>query len=175
MQKVPISTIDVSEKKFTVKPSCRPPHVPSPLTRLRSPDRARLEAAIALADAAGRVVRRAEKTLAAHGLTLPQFDVLSNLVMADGLTQQGLAARLQVTKGNVCGLLDRLEKLGLVVRRPDASDGRTNRLSVTPAGRRKVDALRPLHDAAVVDLVRDWQPADAEAVQRLCSKVDPTP
>ena len=55
----------------------------------------------------------------AHGMTLPQFDVLATLWHGEGITQQELASRLLVTKGNVVGLIDRLCTAGLVERRAD--------------------------------------------------------
>ena len=144
-----------------------------PLTRLRSEPRTRLEALIALTDTAARVVRLAEKTLARHSLTLPQFDVLSNLAMHDNLTQNDLAARMQVTKGNVCGLLDRLEKLGYVRRRSDERDARINRLSITATGRERVDALRPVHDAALIAFADAWSADDADTLIRIVLKLNP--
>ena len=140
---------------------------------LRSQPRAKLEALIALTDTAARVIRLAERTLAQHNLTLPQFDVLSNLAMHDNLTQNDLAARMQVTKGNVCGLLDRLEKLGYVRRKSDERDARINRLSITPAGRERVDALRPIHDAALIAFAGAWSGDDAEALIRIVLKLSP--
>ena len=126
-----------------------------------------------MADTAGRMIRVAEKTLGAHGMTLPQFDVLTNLAMHDNLTQNELAARMQVTKGNVCGLLDRLEKQGYVRRRTDERDARVNRLSITASGRARVEALRPLHDAAVIELAGPWTAEDAENLIRIVSKLKP--
>jgi DNA-binding MarR family transcriptional regulator len=142
------------------------------LQRVRSLAQVRLEAAAALAHAADKIVKLAEKTLGEHNVTLPQFDVLSNLAMHDGLTQQELAARLQVTKGNVCGLLDRLEKAGWVKRKPDENDGRVNRLSITPLGRQRIDSLRPLHDVAVANLLQNWTADDADALVRILARID---
>ncbi|GJE63519.1 hypothetical protein LNAOJCKE_0716 [Methylorubrum aminovorans] len=68
------------------------------------------------------------------GLSIPQFDVLSTLSEREGLTQQELAARLYVTKGNVSGLIDRLVEAGLVERRPIPGDRRSHALHLTPAG-----------------------------------------
>ncbi len=68
------------------------------------------------------------------GLSIPQFDVLSTLSEREGLTQQELAARLYVTKGNVSGLVDRLVEAGLVERRPIPGDRRSHALHLTPAG-----------------------------------------
>ncbi len=46
--------------------------------------------------------------LAAHDMTLAQYDVLMTLCHGNGITQQELAERLLVTKANVVGLIDRV-------------------------------------------------------------------
>jgi hypothetical protein len=51
------------------------------------------------------------------------------------LSQQELAERLYVTKGNVSGLLDRMVEAGLVERRPIPGDRRSNALYLTGQGR----------------------------------------
>lgn len=68
------------------------------------------------------------------GLSIPQFDALSTLTEREGMTQQDLAARLYVTKGNVSGLIDRLVEAGLVERRPIPGDRRSHALYLTAAG-----------------------------------------
>jgi MarR family transcriptional regulator, organic hydroperoxide resistance regulator len=52
------------------------------------------------------------------------------------VTQQDLAERLYVTKGNVSGLVDRLVEAGLVERRASPGDRRSHALHLTRAGRR---------------------------------------
>src|SRR5437764_11838434 len=70
-------------------------------------------------------VQRCESAqLAEYNLTLPQFDVLAQLHREEGITQQSLADRLLVTKGNVCGLMDRMMEQDLVERREDPEDRR---------------------------------------------------
>src|SRR5881227_1180792 len=69
-----------------------------------------------------------------YNLTTAQFDVLAQLSVAPGISQQELSDRLLVTKGNTCGLLDRLESQGLVARRPDPEDRRSHRLFLTEEG-----------------------------------------
>ena len=83
-----------------------------------------------------RLERRMAEALGVHGLTLPQFDVLATLWHGEGITQQELAERLLVTKGNVVGLIDRVSLAGWVERRPDPEDRRANRLHLTDAGRK---------------------------------------
>ena len=81
-----------------------------------------------------RVTAAIGAELRALGLSIPQFDVLSTLTEREGLTQQELAARLYVTKGNVSGLIDRLVEAGLVERRAIPGDRRSHALHLTPAG-----------------------------------------
>jgi MarR family transcriptional regulator, organic hydroperoxide resistance regulator len=74
------------------------------------------------------------RELKALGLSIPQFDLLSTLTEREGTTQQELAERLYVTKGNVSGLVDRLVEAGLVERRA-AGDRRSHALHLTRKGR----------------------------------------
>ena len=83
-----------------------------------------------------RLERRMAEALGVYGLTLPQFDVLATLWHGESITQQELAERLLVTKGNVVGLIDRVSTAGWVERRPDPEDRRANRLYLTDAGRK---------------------------------------
>ncbi|HEV2602469.1 MAG TPA: MarR family transcriptional regulator [Microvirga sp.] len=87
-----------------------------------------------------RLHRRAAGAIAgelkAIGLSIPQFDLLSTLTENEGLSQQELAQRLYVTKGNVSGLLDRMVEAGLVERRPIPGDRRSNALHLTDLGRK---------------------------------------
>ena len=78
--------------------------------------------------------------LAGIELSVPQCDVLTTLTEKEGVSQQELAERLYVTKGNISGLLDRLERLGLVERRATPGDKRQYAILLTSAGRTKAQA-----------------------------------
>lgn len=97
-----------------------------------------------------RVFQKIERISADHlrcrGLSVAQFDILAQLGGAEGITQQALADRLLVTKGNVCQLLDRMEQRGLLVRQ---QEGRANRLFLTDAGRTLREELIPAHEEAI--------------------------
>jgi len=83
--------------------------------------------------------------MARYGLTLAQFDVLVQLQREEGITQQQLADRLLVTKGNVTGLIDRLEREKLVERRSDSEDRRSNLLYLTDSGSAQILQILPEH------------------------------
>ncbi len=105
--------------------------------------------------------------LRAFGLSIPQFDVLSTLSEREGLTQQELAGRLYVTKGNVSGLVDRLVEAGLVERRPIPEDRRSHALHLTESG-----AALAAHGIAaqrtyVTQTLGTLDPGDVDALERI--------
>lgn len=79
-----------------------------------------------------KVDRASVDLLRQWDLSVAQFDVLVQVGNAEGITQQKLADRLLVTKGNICQLLDRMEERGLLVRQ---QQGRANHLYLTEKGR----------------------------------------
>jgi MarR family transcriptional regulator, organic hydroperoxide resistance regulator len=83
------------------------------------------------------------------GLSVPQCDVLTTLTEAEGVSQQELAKRLYVTKGNISGLLDRLEAAGLVERRSTEADRRQYEIYLTPAGRAAAEKAIALQHAYI--------------------------
>ena len=112
------------------------------------------------------IERRIGGLLAKHDITLPQFDVLATLRFSEGVTQQTLAERLLVTKGNVCGLLDRLEAVGWVDRRHDPADARANRLHLTAKGRKKIDAIFPEHHELIMALMSNLPEASLKSLRQ---------
>lgn len=80
--------------------------------------------------------RQLSSALKSLDLSVAQFDALANLYRADAISQQELAARLLVTKGNVTGLVNRLVEHGWVARRDDPDDRRAHRVILTKRGRK---------------------------------------
>jgi DNA-binding MarR family transcriptional regulator len=116
--------------------------------------------------------REIAATLATHDLSLAQFDVLATLRFNEELTQQELAARLLVTKGNICGLLNRLEDAGWVGRHADPLDSRVNRLRLTVAGRKKVDRVIPEHNETVLKLFESLTANEVRQMRGLFTKLE---
>ena len=65
------------------------------------------------------------------GLTRSQWLVINRLHRRPGATQSELAEMLEVEKATAGRTIDRMEKNGWVLRRPDAADRRVNRLHLT--------------------------------------------
>ena len=94
-----------------------------------------------------------------HGLQLRDYIVLSALAMTSNLTQGELGKALGLDKTTLMSQLDRLEHLGLVVRRPDPRDRRVRIPEITEAGnalRAKVaDACTVVEAAALNNYSHD--------------------
>lgn len=65
------------------------------------------------------------------GLTHAQAFVLNYLLQSDGLTQVELAERMEIGTVTVSGLVDRLEKRGLVKRKVNPKDRRAKQVWLT--------------------------------------------
>ena len=79
-----------------------------------------------------RLMRTAfDRRVRGLGLTRSQWLVINRLHRWPGATQSELAEMLEVEKATAGRMVDRMEKKGWVVRRPDAADRRVNRLHLT--------------------------------------------
>lgn len=79
-----------------------------------------------------RIDRQSSDRLRELSLSVGRFDVVNHAGLHEGATQQELADALLVTKGNICQLLDSLERDGLLRRQ---KEGRANRVHLTSTGR----------------------------------------
>ena len=80
------------------------------------------------------VQRHFEQVAARHGLTLQQAKFLRSLDMPKPM--HAVAVQNSCDPSNVTGVIDRIERLGLVQRSPDPNDRRVRLLSLTAEGRR---------------------------------------
>jgi DNA-binding MarR family transcriptional regulator len=116
-----------------------------------------------------KVDRASVEQLRQWDLSVAQFDVLAQVGAAEGLTQQELADTLLVTKGNVCQLLDRMERSGLIQRR---QEGRANRLFLTDAGRKLFAEVVPAHEAMIAEQLAALTPEEQRHLLVLLRKLD---
>ena len=92
---------------------------------------------VSLLETAGTVEAYLEAALSRTGLSLAKLGVLNVLVEARRpLAPSALAERQHCVRSNITQLIDRLEKDGLVRRRPDPEDRRGVLAALTPAGTR---------------------------------------
>jgi DNA-binding MarR family transcriptional regulator len=72
--------------------------------------------------------RSFDPEIARSGLTVPQINALEELTREDGLSLKELSGRMGLSHSTVSGIVDRLERRGLVGRRTDPKDRRYSRI-----------------------------------------------
>ena len=71
------------------------------------------------------------------GVSLSQWRVVGTLVIQPGLTQKEIADKVGIEGATLVPIIDKMEKEGLLKRKPDSSDRRVNRIYLT----QKADSL----------------------------------
>jgi DNA-binding MarR family transcriptional regulator len=109
-------------------------------------DPLKVDMSVVEAMAALRIAGRAlhhlqEKWAEKHGLSEGRLGVLFRLYRCGPTPLGDLATDLDSTPRNITGLVDHLERDGLVERVPDPEDRRSVRARLTEAGRTRIEAI----------------------------------
>lgn len=116
-----------------------------------------------------KVDRRTSDYLRTWDLSVAQFDVLAQVGIAEGMTQQELADKLLVTKGNVSQLLERLERRGLIRR---CQEGRASRLYLTDAGRALREQVVPAQERLIQEQFEGLSADDLLRLRDILARLD---
>lgn len=98
------------------------------------------------------------------GLTSSQFDVIATLGNTSGMTFNKLAEKTLTTKGELTGIIDRLEKKGLVRREVPPEDRRSFLAVLTPDGERMFEEIFPSH---ILHLKKRFDKLDQEELEQV--------
>jgi MarR family 2-MHQ and catechol resistance regulon transcriptional repressor len=77
----------------------------------------------------------AERSIASTGLCLTDFAALEALLHKGPLTISEIQDKVMLASGSMTAAIDRLEKMGLVVRKATAKDRRARVVQLTPEGK----------------------------------------
>lgn len=98
-------------------------------------------------------------------ITLPQFDVLSELEHAgEALTMSQLSQKLMVSNGNVTGVVDRLERDGYVRREASPTDRRVQFIALTDHGVAAFRDMAHVHEQWITELFADLSANEIKAL-----------
>ena len=81
----------------------------------------------------------------AMGLTTTQFDVIATLGNRPPMTCKELGEKTLVTKGTLTGVLERLEAKGILERKLNPEDARSQMIGLTVAGQSLFEKVFPAH------------------------------
>jgi DNA-binding MarR family transcriptional regulator len=98
-----------------------------------------------------------------HGILAAQWSVLRILWDIEGLTQVELAERMRVEKASLTGVLEGMERRGLIFRARNEEDRRKINITLTAQGRRLKSQLLP--HAAKINRKATRGMTDAETSQ----------
>jgi len=103
--------------------------------------------------------------------TLPRFDVMAELYEAPGGLSMGeISRRLMVSNGNVTGIVERLEREGLVRRRTRPEDRRSQLVRLTAAGSTAFESMAGAHEGWIASMLSGLSEEEVEQLNRLLSK-----
>ena len=120
----------------------------------------------------GLVERIMQPYFARFGISGAQWGVLRNLHRAEqeglsGLRLTDLSQRMLIRPPSVTGIADRLERVGLIVRRASETDGRAKQVALTVKGRQLVVEVLTVHQGQIEQVMGGLSADEQEQLDRL--------
>lgn len=126
------------------------------------------------------VIAAVNRRLDRVGISEKKLDVL--MIFADqssepdegrGMRQTpgGISEYFGISKASATGLIDWLEKRGLIARSRHVTDRRSTPIDITAAGEELVDDAVPIFESACRDLVSTLSDKDRKDLQRILNKL----
>jgi DNA-binding MarR family transcriptional regulator len=106
-----------------------------------------------------------------YDLTPQQFGLLAFLWQEDGLSQAELSSKSQIDRTTMGGLIDRLEKEGLISRLPHPEDRRAYRICLTSKGKSLESELSIIADRTKDKIVAPLSTQELDTLIRLLEKL----
>jgi len=107
---------------------------------------------------------------AGFDLTSVQFAALDAIAQQPGIDQASLAATICFDRATIGGVIDRLERKGLVQRVVSAQDRRARLLHLTPEGEQLLAACQSVVKALQADILAPLSPAERDVFLALAQK-----
>jgi DNA-binding MarR family transcriptional regulator len=124
----------------------------------------------------GLVERVMQTHFARFGISGAQWGVLRHLQRAEsagrsGLRMTDLSERLLIRPPSVTGVVDRLERAGLVGRTGSPSDQRSKLVALTSSGRRLVQRMLSVHERQIETVLGGLKPKEQTALHRYLARL----
>src|SRR6202521_2318562 len=113
----------------------------------------------------------AEQSIANTGLCLSDFVALEALLHKGPLTISVIQEKVRLASGSMTAAIDRLEQLGLVMRKSSPSDRRARIVELTPQGKRLAASCFEKHAKDLQELMSALSEREKEQVYRPLKKL----
>src|SRR5260370_14767892 len=125
----------------------------------------------------GLLERVMQPYFAQFGISGSQWGVLRTLHRAEqeglpGLRLPDLSDRLLIRPRSVTGVVDRLERAGLVVRDGSPFDMRAKQVALTAKGRELVERILAVHGQQIEAILGVLKPAEQTELHRLLTRLE---
>lgn len=134
-------------------------------------DRAPSTLAFLLSQVGLHAARQFSERIAEVGLHPALFRVLNLVDAAEGRSQQAIGKAIEVPPSRMVALVDELEQLGLVERRPHPTDRRVRALHLTAKGRKTLARGREIAKTHERDLTKGMPAADRKRLTRYLQQI----
>lgn len=121
--------------------------------------------------AARLFAREMDRRLAPLGLSAAYMPVFFALAAGTALSQKALAQQASVEQPTMAATLKRMERDGLILRRPDPADGRASLVSLTPAAVKKLRLVQAAGHEINGIAMAPLTPAERELYLTLLDKI----
>ncbi len=111
-----------------------------------------------------------DRRLKSHNVTLAQWGVLRHLWEQEGRSHVELQSLLRLEGATVTGLLQRMERAGLVQGRPDPTDKRVQRVFLTEQGRALEPIVKHLAEDINTRTLAGFTPDERDFLMRLLTR-----
>ena len=128
---------------------------------------------------ANRFRRLGDENLQKEGITISQLRVIAYISRQGDapVYQKALEEHFDIRRSSVSGLLQNMEKSGLLMRRASDTDARVKILSLTEKGRRLDEKLKSYIHGLEEDLMKDFTAEEKKLLwsflQRMLDNLDP--
>jgi len=131
----------------------------------------RIETQIALLMRLGETTRRATPVAAHRALDRAAYVILRHLADAGPQNVSTLAHRLGLDGSTVTRQVSAMQRDGLIVREADPRDGRGTVIAPTPAGLRRMAAVRAARTDLYGRILASWSDKDREQLADLMGRL----
>ena len=134
---------------------------------------------VAITELPGHSIRRLQQIAVSlfmehtkeHGVTPVQYAALEEIFKSPGLDQRTLSTAIRFDTSTIGGVIDRLEKRGLVTRNASATDRRVRLLELTAEGEQVLAVMQPAVQSAQHAIVAALSKTEQEQFIALTKKI----